>query len=272
VVTIRSQGGVPTAVRGVMIDITARKGAEDEASRLRDQLARASRSTTLGELAAAIAHEINQPLCAIVSNAETAQGYLSDGHADLGEARDALKDIVADGRRAGEIIRRIRTLLRTRTPERAPFDLNDAAREVAALLRQQLSRDSVALTFDFAADLPPVVGDRLQVQEVVLNLIVNAAESVACGPADRRRVAVATARVGNVAVVSVRDRGPGVSPNLLDRVFDAFFTTKPEGTGVGLSISRTIVEAHGGRISVEPAPGGGAAFRFTLPLTTGPLS
>ncbi len=265
--TVQAEGGVTTALRGVMTDITERKRAAGEAALLRDQLARASRVTTLGALAAAIAHEVNQPLCAIVSNAETAQGYLAAGDADMAEVRDALRDIAADGRRASEIVRRIRALVRGRPPERSPFDLNGAVREVAALLRHQLARDGVALTLDLAADLPPVLGDRVQVQQVVLNLLVNAAEAVAGGPADRRRLDVATARAGDAVTVSVRDSGPGVSPDLLDRVFDAFITTKAGGTGIGLSISRAIVEAHGGRIWAEPAPGGGAAFHFTLPPT-----
>jgi signal transduction histidine kinase len=267
--SVQSEGGVAKALRGVMIDITARKGAEDEVSRLREQLARASRLTTLGELAAAIAHEVNQPLCAIVSNAETTQGYLAEETADLGEVRDALQDIVADGRRASEIIRRIRTLLRTRQAERAPFGLTDAARDVAVLLRHQLTRDSITLTLDFAADLPPVLGDRVQVQQVILNLMLNAAEALQGSPADRRRLSISTAVTGDVATVSVQDSGPGISPELLDRVFDAFFTTKSDGTGIGLSISRTIIVAHGGRIWVESAAGGGAVFRFTLPLQEG---
>jgi PAS domain S-box-containing protein len=267
--TVQSEGGVATSLRGVMIDITARKGAENEASLLREELARASRLTLLGELAAAIAHEVNQPLCAIVSNAETTQGYLAEETADLGEVRDALQDIVADGRRASEIIRRIRALLRTRQTERAPFGPADAVREVAVLLRQKMTRDSITLTLDLAADLPPALGDRVQVQQVILNLISNAAEALQASPADRRRLSVSAARTGDVVAVSVQDSGPGISPDLLDRVFDAFFTTKADGTGIGLSISRTIIVAHGGRIWAEPAAGGGAVFRFTLPIQKG---
>jgi PAS domain S-box-containing protein len=268
-VTVRSDGRAARAVRGVMIDISARKRAEDEAARLRDQLTRAARVTTLGELAATIAHEVNQPLCAIVSNAETAQGYLAEPTPDTGEVREALRDILADGRRASEIVRRIRALVRTRRPERIPFDLGDALREVAALLRHQLTRDGVSLSLDLAPDLPPVLGDRVQVQQVTLNLMVNAAEALTGRPADRRRLAVSAASGGRDVTVSVRDSGPGISPDVLDRVFDSFFTTKPDGTGIGLSISRTIVEAHGGRLWAEAATGGGAAFHFTLAPATG---
>ncbi len=267
-VTVRSKGGVPQAVRGVMTDITARKRAEGEAARLRDRLARTARATLLAELAAAIAHEVNQPLCAIVSNAETAQGYVAGGGAVLGETRDALQDIAADGRRASDIIRRIRALFRTGQPERAPFSLTAAVREVADLLHHRLTRDGIAVTLDCAADLRPALGDRVQVQQVILNLMLNAAEALAGSPADCRRMTVALAGAGGAAAVSVRDCGPGISPDLLGRVFDAFYTTKRDGTGMGLSVSRTIVEAHGGRIWAEPAAGGGVGGHFTLPLAT----
>jgi signal transduction histidine kinase len=186
----------------------------------------------------------------------------------VAEAQDTLEDIVADGRRASEIIRRIRSLLRTRRAEQAPFDVNDAIREVFALLNHRLMRDAVAAVTDFAADLPPVLGDRVQVQQVVLNLMMNAAEAVAGGPADRRRLTVSTARTDGTVTVSVRDTGPGISPDLRDRIFDAFFTTKSEGTGIGLSISRTIVEAHGGRIWAGVVAVDGAAFHFTLPVAS----
>jgi PAS domain S-box-containing protein len=268
--SVQTERGRATSLRGVMIDISSRKRVEDEAAHLREQLAKTSRVTTLGELAAAIAHEINQPLCAIVSNAETTQGYLAGDGPDMAEVQEALQDIAADGRRASEIVRRIRTLLRTRRAEQAPFDANDAIREVVALLNHRLMRYGLTATADFATDLPSVLGDRVQVQQVVLNLMINAAEAVAAGPADRRRVTISTTGGDGTVTVSVRDSGPGVSPDLRDRIFDAFFTTKSEGTGIGLSISRTIVEADGGRIWAEAAADGGAVFRFTLPTVAGP--
>lgn len=269
-VTVSPEGRRPTTIRGVMIDITSRKCAEAEALRLRDQLARTTRLTTLGELAAAIAHEVNQPLCAIVSNAETTQGYLTRGDASAAELQEVLRDIVADGRRASEVIRRIRSMFQKGRREDAPFDLNEAIREVAMLIRHQLTRDSIALTLDLAADLPPVVGDLVQVQQVVLNLALNAVEAVGGESPDRRRVSVATARTGDAIATAVRDLGPGIDPNDLDQIFDAFFTTKAHGTGIGLSISRTIVVAHGGRIWAESTPGQGAAIHFTLPFVAGP--
>jgi PAS domain S-box-containing protein len=269
---VRAEDGRPITLRGVMIDISARKRAEEEAAGLREQLAKMSRVTTLGELAAAIAHEINQPLCAIVSNAETVRGYLTGNTVDVAEVDETLQDIVADGRRASEIIRRIRSLLRTRRAEQTPFDINEAVREVLALLNHRLMRDPITVATDLAADLPPAVGDRVQVQQVVMNLMMNAAEAVAGGRPDRRRITVSTVDADGDIAITVQDTGPGITADLRDRVFEAFFTTKSEGTGIGLSISRTIVEAHGGRLWVAPAPGGGAAFHFTLRPVARPAS
>lgn len=270
-ITARSDDGRPTVLHGVMIDITVRKRVEDEAARLREQLASTSRVATLGELAAAIAHEVNQPLCAIVSNAETLLDYIAGNTADVAEVQDALQDIVADGRRASEIIRRIRAVLRTRQAEQAPFDLNGAIHEVVRLLSHRLVRDGIAAATDFAGDLPPVFGDRVQVQQVIFNLMVNAAEAFAGCPVNRRRLTISTASDGGSVTVTVGDTGPGIGPECLDRVFDAFYTTKSEGTGVGLSISRRIAEAHGGRLWAESAIGGGAAFHFTLPTIARPI-
>jgi PAS domain S-box-containing protein len=270
--SIRSEVGRPTTLRGVMIDITTRKQAEDEAASLREQLAKTSRVSSLGELTAAIAHEVNQPLCAIVSNAETLQSYLTGNTVDAAEVHETLQDIVADGRRASEIIRRIRSLLQTRTAEQVPFDVNDAVRDVVALLKRRLMRDAVAVATELADDLPPAAGDRVQVQQVVANLMVNAAEALAGGRSDRKQLKVSTARLDGAITISVQDNGPGIRAELRDRIFEAFFTTKSEGTGIGLAISRTIVEAHGGRLWVEPAPGGGSAFHFTLRPVTGPAS
>jgi hypothetical protein len=268
-ITVQTGGGGSQVIRGVMINITTRKRAEEEASRLRDELARVARVTTLGELAGAIAHEVNQPLCAIVSNAETMHSYLAGGAVELSEVQDALQDIVADGRRASEIIRRIRAMLQNQRPELAPFDLNGAIQEVALLIRHRLTQDGITLAFDPATDLPPVTGDRVQIQQVLVNLLVNAADAVATEGTGRRQVSVHTARGPQAVTVSVQDTGPGINSDFQGRLFDAFFTTKSGGTGIGLSISRTIIEAHGGRIWVDSTSGGGADFRFTLPLLGG---
>lgn len=253
-------------LRGVLIDVTARRAAEGEAQRLRDQLARVARAATMGELAAAIAHEINQPLCAIVSNAQAAQRLLAAEAADLAEVRETLRDIAADSRRASAIIARIRTLLQNRPPERAPLDLNDAIREVVALVQHRLTRNGIALTLDLAADVPPVLGDRVQLQQVVLNLLVNAVEALGRVESGPRELSLRSARDGRDAVgVTVGDSGPGLAPGDAERAFDAFFTTKPGGLGIGLAISRSIVAAHGGRIRADPDAGRGTAFHFSLP-------
>jgi signal transduction histidine kinase len=254
----------------VFANALARKNAEEQMHCLRDQLSRVARVTTLGELAAAIAHEINQPLCAVVTNAQAGLRLMAGAAPDLEEARDTFRDIAADSKRASEVIGRIRDLLQHRPPARATLDLNDALREVLALVSGQLKRKGIALALDLAGDVPPVHGDRVQLQQVVLNLTVNAIEalgrSAAPGePARPRLLSVRSAGGGGAATVSVCDTGPGIAPEHFGKVFDAFFTTKPGGIGVGLAICRSIVEGHGGTIRAEAGPAGGAAFHFTLP-------
>jgi PAS domain S-box-containing protein len=268
-VTAPLGAGGPPALRGVMVDVTARKSAEEEAHRLRDQLAHVARVTTVGELAAAIAHEVNQPLCAILGNAQAAQRLLASDSPDLAEVGEALRDIVAGGRRARDVIARIRGLLQNRRPEPAPVDLNEATREAVALLQHRLTRKGVDLSLDLSADLPPVLGDRVQLQQVLLNLLVNAIEAMAAA-ARPRELSVRSARdEAGTVIVSVRDSGPGIAPEHAGRAFDPFFTTKPGGLGVGLAISRSIVAAHGGRIWAESNAARGAAFHFSLPAAKG---
>ena len=260
------RGDTPQTLRGVLIDVTARKTAEEEALRLRDQLARVGRVTTMGELAAAIAHEINQPLCAIVSNAHAARRLLALGGEALAELPEALQDIVADSRRASEVIGRIRDLLQKRHPKRALLDLNDATREIVALLRHQLARKGISLSLDLAEDLPPVFGDRVQLQQVVLNLMVNAVEALDQTGDGPRELGLRTARAeGQTVVLTVRDSGPGIPPGQAEQIFDPLYTTKPGGMGIGLTISRSIIAAHGGRIWAEPNDPRGVTFHFTIP-------
>jgi signal transduction histidine kinase len=274
----------------IFANALARKQAEEKLHHLRDQLARVARVTAVGELAAAVAHEVNQPLCAIVSNAQAAQRLLAS---DVGEVREILQDITAEARRASDVITRIRSMLQKREPVKAPIDVNAAIRDVVALAQHQLTRKRLSLSLDLAADLPPALGDRVQLQQVVLNLMLNAVEAASHGahfvggdqgiggvpppktpdPNPRQNevsVASALAETGEL-VIAVRDTGPGITPEHAGCVFDPFFTTKPGGIGIGLSISRSIVEAHGGRIWAVSKPGGGASFLFTLPTAPGGL-
>jgi PAS domain S-box-containing protein len=266
VVNVIRKDGAPALLRGFLIDVTGRKEAEANALRLRDQLAHVGRVATMGELAASIAHEINQPLSAIVSNAQTAQCFLSGPNADLGEVRAALEDIRSDGQRASEVIGRIRSLLKRDKVVQAALDLNQVARGVVPLVRDRLARERVVLQLELADDTPPVRGDRVQLQQVILNLLVNGIEALRGVEDGRRRLALRTARTsGHGAVLAVSDSGPGVSAEVRDHLFDAFFTTKPGGMGMGLAISRSIVQDHGGRIDADNNAEGGATFSFTLP-------
>lgn len=252
----------------IFTNSVSRKQAKERNLDLRDQLTRMARVTTMGELAATIAHEINQPLCAIVSNSQAAQRLLTGDAADLGEVRETLQDIVADSLRASEVIARIRGLFQKHDPERKPLDLNDAIGEVLALLKSQLMRTGVTLALDLGANFPPVLGDRVQLQQVILNLALNGIEAISHAEPEQRELSVRSARDhAGTFTVSVRDSGPGIAAEQVEQVFDAFFTTKPGGIGIGLAISRSIIEAHGGRIWAEASAGRGAAFHFTLPAS-----
>lgn len=254
-----------TILHAIWRDITERKRAEEELRQKQRELTHVARLVTLGEMAAALAHELNQPLAAIVSNAQASQRMLADDRAPLDEVREALSDIVHDSKRAGEVIRRLRALLRKSDGEPTPLNLNEAIEEVVRLLRAGILRD-VTIQLELAPDLPLIVGDRVQLQQVIMNLLVNAAEAMAHLPAEMRRIILRTERGDGpgTVLVSVRDFGHGVADEIRERIFDAFFTTKREGLGMGLSISRSIIEAHGGRLGVTSHPDQGATFWFTL--------
>ena len=266
VVHVAAENGAPRTLQGFMIDVTARHRAEEESRGLREQLGRVGRAALMGELAASIAHEVNQPLCAVVSNAQAAQRMLAGGDFDVAEVREALRDITRDGQRASAVIARVRGSFRKGPAERSPVDVNDLIREVSALTRVEMARRGIAVKLALAEGLPPVPGDRVQLQQVLLNLLANGADAMDRVARDGRELTIHSAGDGAGGVtVAVTDAGAGIDPGDVDRVFDTFFTTKPGGMGMGLAIGKSIVEAHGGRITARPDAGGGTTFQFTLP-------
>jgi C4-dicarboxylate-specific signal transduction histidine kinase len=230
-------------------------------------LARLNRVMLLGEMTASIAHEVNQPIAATVTNAHAGLRWLSARPPDLQEARQALGRIVRDSSRAGEVIDRIRALVKKVPPRRDRSDINEAIGEVIALTQTEVQQNRVRLQTRLADNLPLVPADRVQLQQVIMNLLVNAVEAMS-GVGDRsRELTIASGEDdANAVFVEVQDTGPGLDPADLDRLFQSFYTTKPHGIGMGLAISRSIVEAHGGRLSAAPNQPHGAMFRFTLPV------
>ena len=259
-------GGKTVRVRGVSMDITDRKQAEADASQQRAELAHLSRVTMLGELSGSMAHELNQPLTAILSNAQAAIRFLAHDNIDLNEVRDILKDIVEQDNRAGEVIRRLRLLLKKGEVRQQPLDLNDVVQEVLKLIRSDLVNQSVVAHTELATDLPPVKGDRVQLQQVLLNLVMNACDAMnGNAPADRQLVVRTELCADKNVRVSVADGGVGLAPDKLEQVFMPFYTTKPHGLGLGLSVCRTIITAHGGNLWAANGEARGAVFNFTIP-------
>lgn len=258
--------GAPSRMRGVCIDITARKHAERDAHQRRDELTHMSRVAMLGQLSASTAHELNQPLTAILSNAQAALRFLDRDVADIDEIRDIIKDIVADDQRAAEVIQRLRALFRRDTVRHEALDVNRVARDALRLAHGDLVTRDVSVTLDLATDLPGVAGDRVQLQQVLLNLILNACDAVADNAPGNRDVTLRTEQANGAGVrISVRDRGHGIDAGQLERVFEPFVTTKTHGIGLGLSISRSIVAAHGGRLWAENGVDRGTRFTIELP-------
>jgi signal transduction histidine kinase len=241
--------------------------AEQELEELRGELARIGRLTALGQLASALAHELSQPLGAILRNAEAAELHLNRSAPDVAELRAIVTDVRNDARRAGDVIDQMRALIKRRALAMHPLVLKDVVQDVFALLHSDALARHVALDCAIAAELPLVSGDRVHLSQVLLNLIMNSMDAIQASSADMKRVVIGARRGAEGKVeVAVTDTGPGVAPRVIDRVFDPFFTTKSGGMGMGLSISRTIVEAHGGRLWAEAGAGGrGLTFRFTLP-------
>jgi PAS domain S-box-containing protein len=266
---IPASGSTPAFFAGVVVDITERKRAQEERERLREleeDLAHMNRVSMMGELAASLAHEITQPVGSAGNNARAAMNFLNQRPPDLGEAREAIGDVVNDTNRAGDIIDRIREHINKAPPRKGRFDLNAAINEVIVLAHSAIIKNGVSVETRLADDLLAVQGDRVQVQQVVLNLILNAIEAMDSVAAGARKLAVSTeqTKTGG-ARVAVRDSGPGIDPEHRERVFQAFYTTKPSGTGMGLSICRSIIDAHGGWLWAEANDPRGAVFQFTLP-------
>ena len=258
----------PAKLNSVLVsimDITERKRADEALHKTQAELAHVTRVATLGELTASIAHEVNQPLAAIVTNGNACLRWLAGDSPNLDEARETARRIIRDGNRAGDVIGRIRTLLRKTGTEKELLDMNQAVREVVALAEGEVRRNGVALRTELTGDLPPILGDRVELEQVVLNLIMNAIETMSA-IGDRPRELVVRTQSGEVdqVCVTVQDSGIGLDPQSMGRIFDAFYTTKSQGMGMGLAISRSIVENHGGQLWAVPNEGPGATFQFTL--------
>ena len=253
----------------IHVDVTERKRAQDEHERLRrleSDLAHMNRLSVMGELTASLAHEITQPIATARNNARAALNFLDKQPADLDEVREALHSVVGDADRAGDIVDRIRDQIKKAPPRKWRFDLNEAINEVIVLARSAVTKNGVSVQTRLTEGLAAVQGDRVQLQQVVLNLILNAAEAMSTVEAGPRELLISTEQTQTGGVlVSVRDSGPGIDPDHLDRVFEAFYTTKSSGVGMGLSICRSIIDAHGGRLWADMNASRGAVFRFTLP-------
>jgi two-component system sensor kinase FixL len=253
---------------GSCIDISERKLAELDAQRHRTELAHLSRVALMGEMSASIAHELNQPLAGIVSNAGAGQRFIDRGDVDLRELRALLVDISADGRRAGEVVRGIRRMVKKGETLRQFVDLNDVVMNVAHMMGPDALLHSCKVSTSLKPNLPPVKADPIQIQQVLINLVVNGFDAMRDTPVQNREILMETERRGNEVIgVSIRDYGVGIPDEARERLFEPFFTTKREGLGMGLAIVRSIVEAHHGTIAAENAAGGGARFHFTLPVT-----
>jgi signal transduction histidine kinase len=254
---------------GALQDVTDRKVSEEALDRARSELAHVSRITTLNALTGSIAHEINQPLSGIVTNAGTCLRMLESDPPNIDGAHETARRTLRDGNRAADVISRLRALFSKKELTLEPLDLNEVAREVIALSVSDLQRNRVTLKAELAEDLPSVIGDRVQLQQVMLNLLRNASDAMAGIDERPRDLIIRTVPEGNDhARLSVKDAGIGVPPQDLQKLFEAFYTTKNGGMGIGLSVSRSIIERHQGRLWAEPNDGPGATFSFSIPCVS----
>src|SRR6266576_3377933 len=265
----RDKQGLPAAILETNNNITEQKRAEEALRQAQAELAHVTRVTILGELAASIAHEVNQPLSGIITNSNACIHWLAGDSPNLDEGREAVRRILRDGNRASDVISRIRALISKTDTEKSRLDVNDAIQEVVALAQGEVRRNRVALRTELAADVPLVVGDRVQLQQVILNLVMNGVEAMA-SVADRPRelLIYSQPHESDKVLVAVRDSGTGLHSENVDRLFEPFFSTKPKGMGMGLAISRSIIESHGGRLWAVPNDGPGVTFAFALPCET----
>jgi len=262
--------GKPVHMIGTVHDITELKRAELESYRARRELLRLERVSRMGELTASLAHELNQPLTAILSNAGAALRFLQSDRLEPSELREILQDIINDDKRAGDIIRNVRAMLKEEEREREAIALNDMLRDIFSLFHSEAVIRNIAVEMDLADPSPLVQADTVQIQQVLINLIMNATEAMSHSGPENRKIILQTRPVDHgVVQVAVRDFGPGIEKKELDRIFDPFFTTKRSGLGMGLSISRSIIEAHGGRIWVANNPDKGVTFYFEIPVLKG---
>jgi two-component system, LuxR family, sensor kinase FixL len=253
--------GTPRILRGVLVDISQRKLADLQ----REELAHLSRVALLGEMSSTIAHELNQPLTAVLSNAQAAERFLVSNPPDLVEVRDCLVDVIDNTRRAGDVIRRVRDMLRKDTVKHEPMDLNEVIQDALHLMAGDLRRRDVAVRLALAPGLARVSGDPVQIKQVLLNLVLNAADALAARPSDR--IISVCSRPGPASVeILVSDNGPGIAPDQLEKIFTAFVTSKASGIGLGLAICRTIVQAHGGTLRAHNTNDGGACLQLRLPV------
>ena len=266
----RDGDGVTAGVLETNNDLTKRRAAEDALRQAHAELAHVTRVTMLGEITASIAHEVNQPLAAVVMNGNACLRWLASDPPNIVEGREAAQRIVSDGNRAGQVIARVRTLLKREVPERRPVDVNELISETLAFTRTDVARNDVSTRTELRENIPAVMGDRVQLQQVLVNLILNGTDAMS-EVDDRRRVLTVRSRsedTGRV-LVEVEDCGKGLAAGQSDRIFDAFFSTKPGGLGMGLSVSRSIIELHGGKIFAQSNEGPGVTLTVSLPAASG---
>ena len=262
----RDERGQPVSILETNTNITERIKTQEELQQAHAQLAHVTRVATIGELTASIAHEVNQPLAAIVTNGDACLRWLGRDVPQLDESRAAVNRMIGDARRASAVIARLRALFRKTDPEEERLDINDVISEAIPLVRREVISHRVSLRLDLATALPPVLGDRIQLQQVIINLLTNGIQAMAT-VADRpcELLIQSQEHESDLVLVAVQDTGIGIEPEHESQLFNAFFTSKPDGMGMGLSICRSIIEAHGGRIWASRNAGPGATFQFTLP-------